>query len=110
MEVGGSCSKFQTRVEVYVSLITLVEVTEAIELIWKLLGVYKTCGVGGSLLGYMEARGSFHRIWSWRPQFVEVMEASTSTICEYSHLLLSTCTEASTTSNGNFRVFGRKGK
>ena len=39
---------------------------------WTHMEAHEARGkIGGSLLGCMEARGSFHRKWSWKRQSVE---------------------------------------
>ena len=51
------------------------------EVLWNQLEVCNTSEVGGTMLGYMEAHESFARtrLYSWKLQSMEAMEASTST-------------------------------
>ena len=55
----------------------------SVDILWKSYGSYwkfiKFVQAGGSLSEYVEARGSFNRIWSSKLQLMEVMEVSTST-------------------------------
>ena len=43
--------------------------------------------VDGRMEGYIEAHGFFHRIYWWKLQFMEAMEASTSTDSRKFHVL-----------------------
>lgn len=84
----------------------------------------KLAEVGGSLSGKLEARGSFHRIWSpWRLQLVEAMKAFTSTnsgsfhllpfssmeVYVYFHVLPSTFIGASIYFHGSIQAFYFRG-
>ena len=67
IEASGSGAK---SVEVAGSMSKLVEVLEVgrhfVEDLLKLLDVYEARGGRWNYIGDLEARGSFHRIWSWK--------------------------------------------